>query len=126
MRPDFNGDAKKSKIPQWYDLYDDWGLIEASIAAQYGIRLRSVSDMSWDEFCTLLAGIMPETPLGQIVNIRSENDREKIKAMSPEQRRIRSEWRTRGVKEVQWTEADKVKAMQEVQQMFIELSGAPQ
>lgn len=82
--------------------------------------------MSWDEFCTLLAGIMPETPLGQIVNIRSENDREKIKAMSPEQRRIRSEWRTRGVKEVQWTEADKVKAMQEVQQMFIELSGAPQ
>ena len=58
----------------WYDLIDDWALVEASFASQYHIRLRSENDMTWGEFCTLLSGIMSETPLGQIVAIRSEDD----------------------------------------------------
>lgn len=41
--------------------------------------------MSWGEFSTLLAGIMPETPLGQIVSIRSEDDKETLKHFTPEQ-----------------------------------------
>lgn len=84
----------------WYDLYEDWGLIEASFAAQYGIRLRQEEDMSWSEFCTLLAGIMPETPLGQVVSIRCENDKEVLKNFTKEQHRIRNEWRSRRTKAV--------------------------
>lgn len=94
QRPDFNG--KKNVSPSiWYDLYDDWDLIDASFTAQYGIRLRAESEMSWGEFCTLLSGIMPDTPLGQIVSIRSETDKEVLKHFTPDQRRIRNEWRRR-------------------------------
>ncbi len=76
-------------------MYEDWGLIEASFTAQYGIRLRQEEDMSWSEFCTLLAGIMPETPLGRVVSIRCENDKEVLKNFTKEQHRIRNEWRNR-------------------------------
>lgn len=51
--------------------------------------------MSWSEFSTLLAGIMPETPLGQVVSIRSENDKDILKNFTKEQHRIRNEWRSR-------------------------------
>lgn len=93
--------AKKQAYREdWYDLYEDWGLIEASFTAQYGIRLRQEDDMSWSEFCTLLAGIMPETPLGQVVSIRCENDKEVLKNFTKEQHRIRNEWRSRRTKAV--------------------------
>lgn len=48
--------------------------------------------MSYSEFCSLLSGIMPDTPLGQIVSIRAEKDVNVIKAFTNEQRRIRNEW----------------------------------
>jgi hypothetical protein len=38
---------------------------------------------------------MPETPLGQVVSIRAEEDPEIIKCFNSEQRRIRDEWRSR-------------------------------
>jgi hypothetical protein len=62
---------------------------------QYGIRLRNEPEMSWSEFQTLLIGIMPKTPLGQIVSIRSEEDKEMLKNFTEEQHRIRNEWRNR-------------------------------
>ena len=70
-------------------------MIEASFAQQYGIRLRNENDMSWDEFATLLSGLNGETPLGHIVSIRSENDKERLKHFTPEERKIRSEWRAK-------------------------------
>ncbi len=76
----------------YYDLWDDWELIESSFLSQYGIRLRTEDDMSWSEFCSLLSGIMPETPLGRVVSIRSEKDSKVIKNFSKEQKRIRNEW----------------------------------
>ena len=63
---------------------------------QYGIRLRN-DDMTWSEFCTLLKGIMPETPLGQIVSIRSEEDENMLKSFTKEQHKIRDEWRSRQI-----------------------------
>lgn len=51
--------------------------------------------MDWQEFCTLLSGIMPETPLGQIVRIRSEDNKDMLKLFTTEQKRIRSEWRSK-------------------------------
>ena len=76
----------------YYDLFDDYDLIESSFLKQYGIRLRANDDMSWNEFCTLLSGLMNDTPLGQIVSIRAEKDRNVIKDFTPEQKRIRREW----------------------------------
>lgn len=48
--------------------------------------------MSWDEFATLLAGLNGETPLGHIVAIRSEKDKERLKKFTPEERKIRNDW----------------------------------
>ncbi len=81
-------------------MYEDWGLIEASFTAQYGIRLRNENDMSWSEFSTLLSGIMPETPLGKVVSIRSENDKDVLRNFTKEQHKLRNEWRNRNIKKI--------------------------
>jgi hypothetical protein len=89
---DFNSDPSGE---QWYDLREDWPLIEASLNMQYSIRIRQHGDMPWSEFCTLVAGLMPDTPLGSTVTIRSEKDRKVINGFSAVQRRIHNEWRQR-------------------------------
>lgn len=89
-RRDFK--AKQKQENNYYDLFDDYSLIEASFLEQYGIRLRQTEDMSWDEFCTYLSGLNEKTSLGKMVAIRSEKDPEIIKNMTPEQKRIRREW----------------------------------
>lgn len=85
-------DNSKTNDDTFYDLIDDYGLIEASFAEQYGIRLRHEDDMTWNEFSTLLSGLNAKTPLGSIVGIRSEKDPKVIKEFSPEQKRIKNEW----------------------------------
>lgn len=94
LKPDFANSTQKT-TDVWYDLREDWALIEASMASQYGIRLRQSSDMPWSEFINLLTGLLPETPLGAIVKIRSENDPEVLKHFNADQRAIRNKWRER-------------------------------
>ena len=48
--------------------------------------------MAWDEFLVLLAGLNGETPLGHVVSIRSENDKERLKNFTPAERKIRNDW----------------------------------
>ncbi|MBY9082385.1 hypothetical protein KIH86_13850 [Paenibacillus sp. HN-1] len=90
--PDFRDSSSPNN---WYDLREDWALIEASLAKQYGIRIRQHGDMPWDEFSSLLAGLMPDTPLGSIVTIRSEQDPKVRKGWTADQRRIYNDWRRR-------------------------------
>ncbi len=85
----------RNRHPQsetYYDLWDDWELIESSFLSQYGIRLRADDDMSWSEFCSLLSGIMPETPLGRVVSIRAEKDIKVINSFTKEQKKIHDDW----------------------------------
>ena len=51
--------------------------------------------MKWDEFYYLLGGLSPDTPLGRIVAIRAETDKDIIDNFTKDQRRIWSEWRTK-------------------------------
>jgi hypothetical protein len=82
--------------PRWYDFYDDWDLIESSIAQQYGIRLRNeIKRISWSEVSMLISGLLPDTPLGRVIQIRSENDKEQLKHFTPEMKKIRNDWRNR-------------------------------
>lgn len=77
--------------------------------------------MSWDEFKTLLSGVGPKTPLGRIVSIRSETDKEVLKDFTPEMRKIRSEWLNRNAKKKSAEERDRfVEAMR---QAFIAMAG---
>lgn len=97
----------------WFDLFEDWGLIEASFTTQYGIRLRNEPDMSWGEFITLLGGLNSKTPLGQVISIRSENDKDMLKHFTKEQHRLRNEWRNRHINKV--ITMDKKEAERQIQ-----------
>ena len=74
--------------------------------------------MSWNEFCTLLSGIMPKTPLGQIISIRSEEDKDILKNFTQEQHRIRNEWRMRHSSISDMTEEEKEEEIKKVQEIF--------
>lgn len=74
-------------------------------------------DMDYIEFCTLLSGIMPETPLGKIISIRAEEDKEVLKHFTTAQHQIRNEWRDFQTKEfVQ--KMDEEEVMNSIQEMF--------
>lgn len=90
---------------------------------QYNIRLIEAEDMDWKEFCTLLSGIMPKTPLGQIVSIRSEEDKDVLKQFSKAQHEIRNSWRSRYNPTKGMTEVEKVKAVKEIQELFARAFG---
>ena len=94
-------------------MVDDYDLIEASFLAQYGIRLK-VTELDFDEFFNLTSCLMPDTPLGQIVAIRSETDAETISHFTDAQKKIRNDWLNRETSnnEQKYTESmDKLFAM---------------
>lgn len=72
-------------------MVDDYDLIEASFLSQYGIRLKT-AELDFDEFLNLTSCLMPETPLGQIVAIRSETDADIIRNFTDAQKSIRNKW----------------------------------
>lgn len=92
---------------------DDYDIIEASFLSQYGIRLKT-TELQFDEFLNLTSCLMPETPLGQIVAIRSETDYDRISNFNDAQRKIHDDWANRDVlmNEHKYTESmDKLFAM---------------
>ena len=40
----------------------------------------------------MVSGLMPDTPLGAIISIRGEKNRDRIKDFTPGQHKIRAEW----------------------------------
>lgn len=77
--------------------------------------------MKWDEFEALLSGISSDTPLGRIVQVRSEDDEEVLKHYTKEQHRIRNEWRNRSANKVSKDElAD---FLEQMKQAFISMAG---
>jgi len=56
--------------------------------------------MKWDEFTALISGLSADTPLGRIVQIRAEDDKDMLKNFTKEQKRIRNEWRSRSAQKM--------------------------
>lgn len=77
--------------------------------------------MKWEEFKQLLSGIGTETPLGRIVSIRSETDKNVLKRYTKEQRRIRNEWLQKKAKKVSQAEMDQI--LEGFKQAFISMAG---
>lgn len=114
-RADFK--ATQSNDESYYDLIEDWELIDASFTQQYGIRL-TIDDMDWYEFQTKLQMLNDKTPLGQMVYIRSEKDPEVLKHFTKEQMRIRKEYMKKQAQSIT-KDSDKYKAaMQDFKSMF--------
>lgn len=76
--------------------------------------------MKWDEFCSLLSGLSAESPLGRIVQIRSENAPKMLKNFTKHQRKIRSDWRNRKAKQITAENRDEV--LEQLKQMFISMA----
>lgn len=49
--------------------------------------------MSYSEWLLLIGGLMEDTPLGQIVLIRKEENRDRLKSFTQHEHHIRNEWR---------------------------------
>lgn len=76
--------------------------------------------MTWVEMLPLISGLKDDTPLGLIVSIRAEKDREKLKHFNKSQKKIQSDWRAKVDKRVisQMTDEEKKKAVSEIQNIF--------
>lgn len=102
-------------------MADDWPLIYASFQSQYGIRLgESLDDMSWREFSYLISGLSGDSPLGNIIAIRAEDDPERLKEFTPDQRRVRNEYRQKKAKKMEPRKAED--ALEKIKQAFIGLA----
>lgn len=77
--------------------------------------------MKWDEFKDLLVGLGPDTPLGRIVAIRSEEDSEILKHFSKEQNRIRNAWRLKRAKNV--SEDNLAVVLEQLKNAFVSMAG---
>lgn len=78
--------------PQVYDWEFDSELIEQSITAQYGILPYAQGCIRYKDWAMLVAGLSTQTPLGQTVAVRMEQDKEIIRRFSPQQKKVRAEW----------------------------------
>ena len=76
--------------------------------------------MPWREFKQLLTGIGTDTPLGLIVAILCEEDKDVLKNFTPDQRRIRAEWRNRRAKMVTQAQVDDI--AEQLKQAFIKMA----
>lgn len=103
-------------------MIDDFDLILSSFQAQYGIRLsRELETMKWSEFVAMLSGLGPETPLGRIVSIRAEDNREVLKHFSKEQMKIRSDYRNKKAKTM--SQAKTEDFLEQMKQALMSMAG---
>ena len=117
-----NDFKNQSNRELWYDLEEDWELIASSLKTQYGYSIRKeINTMSWAELCSDISGLMGETPLGNIVQIRSEDDKERLKHFTQEQKNIRWKYRNKMAQNMDKEELKKV--ITDLQKMFKEMAG---
>ena len=123
-RNDFKAQRTGFQNEVWYDLEYDRVLIEQSIAKQYRVLPSEQGDLRYSDWIKMVSGLMDDTPLGRIVMIRSETDKERIKNFSLEQRRIQSDWkRFRSQRLQHFDSNDYDKQMLALESMFASLAG---
>ena len=122
MRKWKNDFKNQSNSEAWYDFEEDWELIASSLKTQYGYSIRKeIENMSWAELSSDISGLMGDTPLGNIVQIRSEDDRERLKNFTQDQKDIRWKYRMKMAQNVNQEEFKKV--ITDLQKAFKEMAG---
>lgn len=103
-------------------MIDDFDLIVSSFQSEYGVRIYSkdFKNMKWDEFASLLNGLSADSPLGRMVQIRLENDKNILKHFTPYQRKIRAEWHNKKAKHISKKETDI--AIEQMKNVFLEIA----
>lgn len=122
MRKWKNDFKNQANNETWYDFEDDWELIASSLKTQYGYSIRKeIETMNWAELSSDISGLMGDTPLGNIVQIRSEDDREKLKNFTQDQKNIRWKYRMKMAQNMDKDEFKKV--ITDLQKAFKEMAG---
>ena len=80
--------------------------------------------MSWSEFSNLVSGLLPDTPLGQIVTIRSTKDKDTIKKFTPQQKKIYNEWKLRIANKKLENKNSLDKQMKDFEDIFAKMFGS--
>lgn len=83
--------------------------------------MADIKKMRWREFIDLLVGIDPKTPLGRIVSIRAEEDKDVLKYFTDEQKRIRNDWRAKHPRVT--TKADMEQVIMDLESVFLQMVG---
>lgn len=73
--------------------------------------------MDWVEFTTLLNGLTAETPLGRIIQIRSEDNQDIIDGFTQGEREIYNSWQNKQM-ELKYKNKSKEEVMKDIQNMF--------
>ena len=126
LRTQKNDFANNSRISDehWYDPEFDKDIIEASFAAQYGIRLSQEQDISYAEWAKLMSGLMGDTPLGRLVSIRMERDPKIIKNFGKWEQKVRADWvKFKSSKMTKKQQTDGVEALQEALKKMFSVGG---
>lgn len=67
-------------------------MIARSIAKQYLVLPSEQEDLRYSDWAQMVSGLMDDTPLGQVVRIRMENNPDVTKNFTPAQRQIKNDW----------------------------------
>lgn len=98
-------------------------MIEQSIAKQYHILPSEQQELSYSDWSKLVSGLMNDTPLGKVIEIRSEDDAEVIKNMNSDQLAIRNEWQDFCNSKITYSEADMLKQAEKLEKIMASLFG---
>ncbi len=122
MRLDFrNPKSRQPNSNSWYDVDYDKILIEQSIAKQYGVLPSEQENLKYSDWSKMVSGLMDDTPLGRVVGVRSETNKDIIKNFTKEQRAVRNEWSrflASRVTTEQFSETDWNEQMAEMERAF--------
>lgn len=67
-------------------------LIQQSIAKQYGVLPSDQGELHYSDWAALVSGLMEDTPLGRVVQVRMEKDPAVLRRMTPQQKQLRAAW----------------------------------
>lgn len=82
------------------------------------------SELKYSDWVKMVSGLMDDTPLGRVVAVRSEKDREMIRHMNKWQKQIRADWTAfRASSHPQVEAAEAKKQMAALEQMLAGLFG---
>lgn len=96
-----------------------------SVAAQYGVLPATQWELPWPEWITLVAGLMDTTPLGRLVEVRTERDPAILRRMTPWQRRERARWRQFLAGRAGRSRAEARQSQQQLQRQLARMFGTP-
>lgn len=80
-------------------------------------------DLSYSDWAKLVSGLMNDTPLGKVIEIRSEDDPDIIKNMNADQLAIRNRWQEFCNSQITYTEEDMRKQSEMLEKMMASLFG---